>query len=146
MTRTRLLVVGATLLVIAGGAWWLHDPPWVASFTGGMREWTEDPPGTRFRWTNGHATFFVPSDATVVTLPLRAGFPGPDGMPVTVHVSVDDRWLADVSLSDPAEWVRTDLPMPRRLTSRRFRRIDLRVSRTIGPSILGVQTGEVVLR
>jgi len=146
MTRTRLLVVGAALLAIVGGGGWLHDPPWVAGLTGGMREWTEDPPGTRFRWTNGHATFFVPSDATVVTLPLRAGFPGPDGTPVTVQVSVDDRWLAEVSLPDPAAWVRTEVPMPRRPTSRRFRRIDLRVSRTVGPSILGVQIGELVLR
>jgi hypothetical protein len=111
-----------------------------------MRDWEEDPPGTRFRWTTGRASFFVPSDATAMTLPLRAVFPGPNGKPVTVSVSVDDRWLADIELPHPDEWVRSVLPLPRHAASRRFRRVDLHVNRTaVGVFILGVMTGEIAL-
>ena len=80
-----------------------------------------------------------------MTLPMRALFPGRNGTPVVVEVSVDDRWLAEIVLSDADTWRRPVLPLPRRLTHRRYRRVDLRVSRTVGPLILGVQTGEIAL-
>ena len=81
-----------------------------------------------------------------MTLPLRAVFPGPNGGPVMVSVSVDDRWLTDIELRQPDEWVRTSLPLPRKTTNRRFRRVDLHVSRTLaGDFMLGVQTGEIEL-
>jgi hypothetical protein len=111
-----------------------------------LLDWEEDPPGTRFRWTIGRASFFVPSSATSLTLPMRAVFPGPAGRPVVVSVSVDDRWLADIELPDPDLWVRPTMPLPRRATTRRFRRVDLHVSRTaVGSAILGVMTGEIGL-
>jgi hypothetical protein len=111
-----------------------------------MSSWQEDPPGTRFRWTTGRATFFVPRQATAMTLPLRAVFPGPDGRPVVVRILVDDRWLADIELARPDEWVRASLPLPRKASSRRFRRVDLHVNRTaVGPFILGVMTGMIDL-
>jgi hypothetical protein len=145
MTRARLAAaVACVLLVLAIG--YLRDPPWAGQVTSGMRDWEEDPPGTRFRWTTGRASFFVPSDATAMTLPLRAVFPGPNGRPVTVTVSVDDRRLATIDLPQPDQWVRTALPLPRRATTRRFRRVDLHVSRTaVGVFILGVMTGEIGL-
>jgi hypothetical protein len=146
MTRTRLAVVGAACAILVLGSAYLRDPPWVGQVTSGLGAWEEDPPGTRFRWTTGRASFFVPRDATAMTLPLRAVFRGPDGRPVTVSVSVDDRWLADIELRLPNDWVHTWLPLPRRATSRRFRRVDLHVSRTaVGPFILGVMTGEIGL-
>ena len=81
-----------------------------------------------------------------MTLPMRAVFPGPNGAPVTVRVSVDGRWLADVTLDHPDEWVRPVLPLPAKSTGRRFRRVDLHVSRTaVGDDILGVQTGQIAL-
>jgi hypothetical protein len=81
-----------------------------------------------------------------MTLPMRAVFPGVDGRPVVVSVSVDGRWLADVPLPDPEAWVRTPLPLPRRPSARRFRRVDLHVNRTaVGAFVLGVMTGEVAL-
>ena len=143
MTRTRLGAgVACVLLVFVLG--YLRDPPWAGQLTSGMRDWEEDPPGTRFRWTTGRASFFVPSGATAMTLPLRAVFPGPNGRPVTVSVSVDDRWLTTIELPQPDDWVRTVLPLPRRATSRRFRRVDLHVNRTaVGVFILGVMTGEI---
>jgi hypothetical protein len=146
MTRTRIVAFAGCVLLVLGAAY-LRDPPWVGQITSGMREWeTELRRGTRFRWTTGRASFFVPSEAKFMTLPLRPGFPAPDGGPVTVSISVDGRWLADVELRQPQEWVRTSLPLPQKEASRRFRRIDLHVSRTIvGPFIFGVQTGEIEL-
>jgi hypothetical protein len=49
-------------------------------------------------------------------------------------------------LADPNAWLKPSLPLPRRSSSRRFRRVDLRVNRTaVGVFILGVMTGEVEL-
>jgi hypothetical protein len=101
--------------------------------------------GNRYRIATGHATFFIPSDATAVTLPLRAQFPGAGGAPVAVRVSLDDRFLAEILLRDPDAWVKTILPLPSRPTRRRHRRIDLRVNRTVGPSNFGVQVGDITL-
>jgi hypothetical protein len=146
MTRQRWIkaVVGvlAALAVIA----YLYDPPWMGGVTSGLRPWEEDPPGTLFRWTAGRGTFFVPSSATSMTVPLRAVFPGPNGMPVTVEVRDDGRLLATIELSDPEAWIRTTVPLKRYVGRRRFRRIDLHVSRVAPPFALGVMTGEVVVR
>jgi len=145
MSRPRLAAgIACVLIVFALG--YLRDPPWAGRITSGMRGWEEEPPGTRFRWTTGRASFFVPSDATAMTLPLRAVFPGPNGRPVMVSVSVDDRWLATIELPHPDEWVPAVLPLPRQPPSRRFRRVDLHVNRTaVGVFILGVMTGEIAL-
>jgi hypothetical protein len=141
--RRALLVTAALLLV--GAAAYLHDPPWIGQVTSGLLDWEEDPPGTRFRWTAGRATFYVPSDATTMVLPLRSYF-GPEYRgAVTVRVDVDDRWLADIVLDNPDVWRRPTLPLPRRGSSRAYRRVDLHVSQTVGPFILGVQTGVVEL-
>lgn len=145
MTRARLLRLVASAAIAAAAAAYLHDPPWIGETTSGLRKWEEDPPGVRFRWTAGYAAFFVPSGATMMTLPLRAQFPGLSGTPVTVQVSVDDRWLTEIVLADPNAWVRTLVPLPRRPTSRRHQRVDLRVNRTVGESNLGVQLGETVV-
>jgi hypothetical protein len=146
MTRSQLMTGVAVALLTLLALAYLRDPPWVCDVTSGMLRWEEDPPGTRFGWTIGRASFFVPNDATAMTLPLRAVFPGPNGRPVVVRVFVDDRWLADVELLRPDEWVQTTLPLPRTRTSRRCRRVDLHVSRTaVGVFILGVMTGEIGL-
>jgi hypothetical protein len=125
-------------------AWYLYDPPWVGSLTSGLRDWEEDAPGTRFRWTAGHASFFIPSGAIEMTLPMRAPVPPPDRS-VTVRVSVDGRVLTDVVMNDPRVWVAPVLPLPRRATRRRYRRVDLQVSWTQEYFNLGVQLGEVRL-
>jgi hypothetical protein len=62
-----------------------------------------------------------------------------------VDIRVDDRWLATIALPDPAAWVRPAFPLGRRSTRRRYRRVDLRIDRVVGPYILGVMTGEVSL-
>jgi hypothetical protein len=130
------------MLMATAGAIYLHDPPWAGEITSGLRDWEEDPPGTRFRWTSGHSALFVPSDAASMTLAMRAVFPGI----VSVDVSVDDRWLATVSLGDPDAWLQTKLPLPRNRSWRRYRRVDLHVSRTIGDFNLGVELGPIELQ
>lgn len=146
MTRRRRIqsVVGALALVAAIG--YLYDPPWIGGVTSGLRSWEEDPPGTLFRWTMGRATFFVPSNAATMTVPLRAVFPGPNGGPVTVEIRVDGRLLATIDLREPDAWVRKTLPLNRYTGRRRFRRVDLHVSRVVPPFNLGVMTGEVGVR
>jgi hypothetical protein len=139
----RFAWIAGTLCLLAGASVYLREPPWTADAASGFRGWEEDPPGTRFRWMTGRASFFVPASAGWMILPLRAVFPGPARGPVVVRVSVDDRWLADIQLTDPDAWVRARIPLPRRSSSRRYRRIDLHVNRVVGPFLLGVETGVV---
>lgn len=143
MTRSRLRLLYGAMAVAA--LVYLYDPPWIGRVTSGLLAWEEDPPGTFFRWTAGRATLFVPSTASELTLPLRAVFPGPNGGPVTVEVRIDDRWLATIELTDPDAWVRPRLPLGRRASYRSYRRVDLRINRTVGPYILGVMTGEILI-
>ena len=138
----RRILHALALITLAGGAWYLYDPPWVAGVTSGLRDWEEDPPGARFRWTNGHASFYIPSDVGELTLPMRAVFASSDGKPVRVALSVDGRWLTNIDLLNPAEWTYPRVPLPRRTSRRRYRRIDVRVSRVTGFYNLGVELGE----
>jgi hypothetical protein len=135
--------MGIALLAAALG--YLRDPPWIADITAGFRRWERDVSGERFRWTVGRATFYVPSQARSLTMPIRSGLPGPDGAPVTVFVSVDDRGVTEIRLDDPSRWVRSTVTLPTRPTRRQSRRVDLRISRTVGDQALGVQVGEVVV-
>jgi hypothetical protein len=146
MTPGRWIKTAAVLVGVAAILGYLRDPPWIGSVTSGMRPWEQDPPGTFFRWTMGRATFFVPSNATLLTVPLRAVFPGPNGAPVRVEVRDDGRLVATVDLPEPDAWVRPAVPLTRYTGGRRFRRIDLHISRVVPPFSLGVMTGEVSVR
>jgi hypothetical protein len=146
MKRGGWVKSAVVLLLVAGVLGYLHDPAWMGGVTSGLRGWEEDPPGTLFRWTTGRATFFVPSTATTMTVPLRAVFPGPNGTPVNVELRDDGRLLTTIALTDPDAWVRPTMPLKRAVGGRRYRRIDLRISRVVGPFFLGVMTGEIVFR
>jgi hypothetical protein len=135
---------GLLVFAVAAALAYLHDPPWVGSVTSGLGPWEREPAGSRFRWTSAHATFYVPSDISVMTLPIKGLFGETDGRPGTVDVSEDDRWLATFTLPD-SSWIRPRLPLARGSSSRRYRRIDVRVSRTIGSRRLGVKLGEAIL-
>jgi hypothetical protein len=74
-------------------------------------------------------------------IPMRSGIRGPLTGEVPVEIRVDGRFLATITLTDPMEWVRRELPLGNRVTHRRFRRIDLHVPRAVGESNLGVMTG-----
>ena len=101
MTRRRWIKAAAGVLAAVAVMAYLYDPPWSGGVTSGLRPWEQDPPGTLFRWTAGRATFFVPSGATTMTVPLRAVFSGPNGTPVKVEMRDDGRLLATIELSDP---------------------------------------------
>ena len=126
---------------------YLHDPPWIGGVTSGLRPWEQDPPGTFFRWTAGRATFFVPSSATTMTVPLRAVFPGPDGTPVRVEVRDDDRLLAHDRAQrserlGAGHRAAETLRRPPAVSAHR----PARLTRRCLPSALGVMTGEVRCR
>jgi len=140
MTRRRTAIIAGAVGLVTALAY-LHDPPWIGSVTSGMREWEHSDPRMPFRWTAGRASLFIPSDATAVMIPLRSGIPGPLMGEVEVEIRVDDRFLATIRLTDPKEWVRPELPLGNRMTHRRFRRIDLHVSRAVGQGNRGVMTG-----
>jgi hypothetical protein len=145
VTRRPSAAWTAALLATAALLGYLYDPGWMGGVTSGLRPWEEYPKGTLYRWTAGRATFFVPSNVSTMTVPLRAVFPGPNGAPVEVEIRDDGRLLQTIELADPDAWVRKTLPLKRYTGHRRFRRIDLHVSRVV-PESLGVMTGEVILR
>jgi len=138
MSRRRFIRAVAIVGLAAAALDYLYDPPWIGNMTSGLRAWETREPGTVFRWTTGRASFFIPSTATSVVIPMRSGLPGPGNAPVTVDLFVDDRFLTTLTLSDPDAWLRSELPLGRRLTHRRFRRIDVHVSRVVGDRLLGV--------
>ena len=135
----------AAAAALAASLAYLRDPPWVGGITSGLRPWTTDRGGTPFRWTNGHASFYVPSGAASLIVPVRAGVPRPDGRRVTVSIGVDGRWLATTTLDAPDRWVQVLVAMPGP-SSRRFRRVEVRVDPVIPDRNLGVQVGSVELK
>jgi hypothetical protein len=146
---TRIIMLTFVLISFAAAAVYLHDPPWAGEVTEGFRPWATDARGERFRWTTGRGSFFVPSDATSMTLKFRSHKPFPPN-PIRVEVSVDDRSLTTVTLPnplrpDPDEWVVATLPLGQPPTSRRFRRVDVRVRHWLEGFYLGVHMGEVVV-
>ena len=148
-TLTRALVLVVVIGAVVGAAIYLHDPPWVADLTFGFRPWAVDGAGERFRWTTGRGSFFVPSDATAMTLKVRSHKPFPPN-PIAIDIRVDDRPVTVVTLPSPLEpdpdrWVVTRIPLPRGHTSRHFRRVDVRVRHWMEGYHLGVHLGEVAI-
>ncbi len=135
----RLAVLLAMAVLLAGVLAYLREPSWLASVESGFGEWEIAEDGTPFRWTSGHASFFVRADAAAVTIPLRSQVANPR-WPAVISVAVDDRLAEQLSVPD-REWreVRIRLPPP---GSRELRRIDLQVDRTEG-GIRGLQVGRI---
>jgi hypothetical protein len=141
MTRRLLLIVSAVTAIAALA--YLRDPEWLISVESGFRSWETAADGRRYRWTDGHASFFVRSDATVIEIPVRASVSTSSDAPVTVTLTIDDRRADQLVLNDE-QWHRMKVGLPPRGT-RRVRRIDMRVNRTtVGNR--GVQVGEVQVR
>ena len=70
---------------------YLRDPPWLAGLESGFRRWETGADGTRYRWTGGHASFFVPATARAIVIPTRTTFDEPGDPPVLVSIAIDDR-------------------------------------------------------
>lgn len=141
MRHGTLAAVALGSIALAGAAAYLRDPPWLVDVSSGFGRWHRDPGGRAYRWTGGHASFFVPAEARVVRIPLRRS--GPEGDPVIVRIDLDDRPASLVALRD-ASWrdVAVRLP-PGAGRGRRAVRVDLRASRTFGPRSLGIQVGRI---
>jgi hypothetical protein len=138
--RLAALVAGVAALVAALA--YLRDPPWLISLTSGMRPPSVDATGRMYRWMGGHASLFVPADARLVSIPLRATFDHPGDSPIAVAITLDDRPVDRVVLSDP-QWHVSTIRLPPR-GSRRVRRVDIRADRTRddnrGPAVGDVTT------
>ena len=79
--RGRLLAA-AIFIVCAGGAlWYLRDPAWLITQTTGLRGWERSADGTRFRWSGGLASFFVPSEEQIIRI-VNGASGGPVNTPV----------------------------------------------------------------
>jgi hypothetical protein len=140
--KRRLITIVVIAAALIAALAYLHDPPWLLSVTSGMRPWEADADGRRVRWMGGHASLFVPSDAHAVSIPLRTTF-GAGDLPVTATISIDDRPVDRVALTDP-EWRASTVRLPPK-DGRRVRRIDIRVDRTRDDN-RGAAVGEVSIR
>jgi hypothetical protein len=137
----------ALAVTLVGALAWLRDPPWLLRVSSGFGSWQEDESGRRCRWTTrSHASFYVPSDAGQVTLPLRLGIARPDGGPVEASVAIDGRVFATVVLDDPLRWVPVTFTLPARPPAHRAVRIEIFVARLLRRQGLGIQVGEPAIR
>ena len=138
MTSRRVSALTIALLLLATLAY-LRDPAWLIDVDSGFRPWERATDGTRYRWTGGHASFFVPSGRSSLAIPVRTTF-APGDSPVAVTVSIDDRPAAVAELRDD-KWrlLTVNPPGPRH---RRVTRIDIHVDR-LRAGNRGVAVGEV---
>ncbi len=143
MTRVRWAVVLVSLMTVGATLAYLRDPPWLARMTSGMRPWATAADGTRYRWAGSHASFFVPSTATLVRIPMRATFDAAGDWPITATISIDDRAADRLTMHDD-RWRTIELRLPPG-GSRKHRRIDISLDRTRHDNH-GVQLGEIVAR
>lgn len=122
----------------------------VARQSFGFYQWEEDA-GVRFRWTSRRATFFVPSTARELRLPLRSLYIGPKRGPTEVSIAIGGRTLDRVVLNND-EWRVVRLRLPRDTSKSEYQRIDIITSPTWSRAaifgertdvrIMGVQVGE----
>ena len=138
----RLVYVGLAIAALVATLAYLRDPPWLARMESGFRQWETAADGTRFRWTAGHASFFVPADARALVIPTRTTFHEVGEPPVLVSIAIDDK-AADAFVLQDDRWRAHELQMPSP-GRRRLRRIDIRVDR-LRRGLRGVQIGEVVV-
>jgi hypothetical protein len=142
MAMNRRAALATLLVGLAGALWYLRDPAWLAQETTGLRPWQRGADGSFHRWSGAHASFFVPSEAKQVRVPIATTFDeSPRGyQPMLVTFTIDDQRAARVLLTDArVQDAVLDLPPP---GSRRVRRIDLRTS-TTRESNHGVMVGPV---
>jgi hypothetical protein len=144
MTRRAMMRLAAVAIVALALAY-LRDPSWLGGLTSGFTDWDRDEQGAAFRWTTGHSSFFVPSDATTVAIPVRAVFSAGDRRPVVVRIALNDRPAAEALLTNGG-WTRVQVACAGVPThGRRHMRVDLRVSRAWTDDRLTVQVGAITV-
>jgi len=120
----------------------------------GFYAWEEEN-GQKFRWTSRRATFFVPSSARELRLPVRASHIGANGEPTEVSIAIGGRTLHKVQLARD-DWTTIRILLPREATQNRYQRVDVITEPTWSPAallgggndvrVLGVQVGEPATR
>jgi O-antigen ligase len=88
----------------------------------GLSLWQREADGSRYRWAGGRSTFFVPSPADAVGIPLRHGSEGPERL--EVRILLNGREANRILLERSDGWRSVNLPLTPR-TSAAFHRIDL---------------------
>jgi hypothetical protein len=140
MVRRRAIAIVLAVAAVAAVLAALRDPAWLADQSSGLRRWEHPAGEPRYRWSTGHASFFVSADAGAFDLPVSTTFEAGDAAPMLVSVSVDGELAARAVLTD-ASWTRIHVVLPPR-GSRRLRRIDLRTNVT-REDAYGVKVGEL---
>ena len=138
---TRRMFGGIVIvLAVAAALAYLRDPPWLLSQSSGLHAWQQAPGTPRYRWSGGHASFFVRADAGTFDIPVSTTFDRPEDPPMMVTVSVDDDTEARAVLTD-GDWKRVKIALPPP-GSRKVRRIDIRTNVTRDAN-RGVRVGEI---
>jgi hypothetical protein len=89
----------------------------------GVSGWQLDDSGVRFRWAGERCAIYVPAEAAVIRLPLKAG----GNAPTRVDIRLDGEPAAGIVV--PAgDWTEATLLMRRQADAPAFRRIDLVVA------------------
>jgi O-antigen ligase len=115
-----IIIAGTLPLRIAAGVREAN----VENTTVGLSAWQREPDGLRYRWSGGKSTFYVPSDARAVRIPLRHGTEGPPT--VEVRVFLDGREADGVRLQAGDDWRVLRIVLSKRGSRAPFFRIDLR--------------------
>jgi hypothetical protein len=140
--RRRVAIIVIVVALVVAALAYLREPSWLPRMDHGFRGWQTEADGTRYRWTGGHASFFVPATAASVSIPIRTTF-APGDPAVLVSFTIDDRPADALVVREPAWHLRT-LGMPPR-GRRGWRRIDVRIDR-VREGNRGVQIGEWAIR
>ena len=127
------------LAAVVCALWYLRDPAWLIGQTTGLRRPERAADGRVFRWSGGHASFFVPSAGGSVRIPVSTTFDARGAEPMVVSVFVDDVRAARLLLTDET-WRDVTITLPP-AGSRRVRRIDIRTS-VVREDNHGVRVGE----
>ena len=122
----RAITLATLMIAVAGALAYLRDPLWLSEIESGFDRWQTADTDFPYRRIAGHASFFVPSGATSIVVPVRGMFQSGD-QPVRLSFSIDDRVADEIVLTDDA-WHAVILRLPPPGT-RRHRRIDIRADR-----------------
>jgi hypothetical protein len=90
----------------------------------GLSGWHAAIDGVRYRTSGPSGSVFLPADAQMVVIPLRAAGMATD---IKLELRLDGR-PADIVNIPSDRWHFLRLPLPRDRTGPRFRRLDLRVA------------------
>ena len=90
----------------------------------GLSVWHDAVDGVRYRTSGPAGSVFLPSDAQMVVIPLRAASMATD---IKLELRLDGR-PADIVNVPSERWLVLRLPLPHDRNAPRFRRLDLRVA------------------